>query len=221
MEVEGFHPPLGLLSGFWHLSTNELLNGIYLSFNIKNNLTNRIYWVIPCGMNVTEMFQKANPRLTRIQKVSGIFRTIFLIVAIVLCASAGFLLIALLSVHGTHRVTLLLTAGVEFACAACAWLCYKLFDLYSHGDLFTPQAVGYIRRIGWVYFLMAVVSFFVQIATVVQHGENIVAPQPSSAEWGGLVMRFVITAFPSFLIIFVAWIMDEGRKIQEEQALTV
>jgi hypothetical protein len=164
---------------------------------------------------------KANPRLTRIQKVSGIFRTIFLIVAIVLCASVGFILIALLAVHGTHRVTLLLTAGVEFACAVCAWFSYKLFDLYSHGDLFTPQAVGHIRRIGWVYFLMAVASFLVQIATVVQHGENILAPQASTAEWGGLVMKFVTTAFPAFLIIFVAWIIDEGRKIREEQELTV
>jgi hypothetical protein len=27
--------------------------------------------------------------------------------------------------------------------------------------------------------------------------------------------------FVGLLIIFVAWIMDEGRKIQEEQALTV
>jgi hypothetical protein len=28
-------------------------------------------------------------------------------------------------------------------------------------------------------------------------------------------------AFIGLMIIFVAWIMDEGRKIQEEQELTV
>ena len=27
--------------------------------------------------------------------------------------------------------------------------------------------------------------------------------------------------FMGFLIIFIAWIMDEGRKMQEEQELTV
>jgi hypothetical protein len=32
-----------------------------------------------------------------------------------------------------------------------------------------------------------------------------------------LVFNFV----PGFVIIFAAWIMDEGRKIQEEQELTV
>ena len=172
-------------------------------------------------MNVNEMFQKANPRLTRIQKVSGILRTIFLIVAIILCASAGFLLIALLSVHGTHKVTLLLSAGVEFICAVCAWFSYKLFDLYSHGDLFTPQAVGYIRRIGYLYFLMTAGSFLVQIAMAIQHGEIVLGPNPSYVELSDLLRRLAFTSFPAFLIIFVAWIMDEGRKIQEEQTLTV
>ena len=35
--------------------------------------------------------------------------------------------------------------------------------------------------------------------------------------WLGLIFYL----FPSVLILFIAWIMDEGRKIQEEQELTV
>jgi hypothetical protein len=168
-------------------------------------------------MNANEIFQKADSRMNRIQKVSGIFRTIFLIVAI-LCAVAGFWLnIALLSLHGAYKFTFILSAGVEFACAACAWFCYKLFNLYSQGDLFIPQAVCYIRRIGYTYFLMTVISFFVQIVT-----EKIAfIPKPNHVELSGLLMQFAISSFPAFLIIFVAWIMDEGRKIQEEQELTV
>ncbi len=159
--------------------------------------------------------------MNRIQKVSGIFRTIFLIVAI-LCAVAVFWLnLALLTLHGAHAFTFILSAGVEFACAACAWFCYKLFNLYSHGDLFTPQAVGYIRRIGYTYFLMTVVSFVAQIVPAIQLEKVALVSQPNHVELSGLLMKFAISSFPAFLIVFVAWIMDEGRKIQEEQELTV
>jgi Protein of unknown function (DUF2975) len=194
-----------------------LLIGFYLSFFDKKDLTNGIDWFISCAMNANEISPKANVRMNRIQKVSGIFRTIFLTIALVSCAVAGFSLIPLLTLHDTHKFTFILSAGVEFACAACAWFCYKLFNLYSQGDLFTPQAVGYIRRIGYTYFLMAVISFFVQIVT-----EKIAfIPKPHHVELSGLLMQFAISSFPAFLIIFVAWIMDEGRKIQEEQELTV
>jgi hypothetical protein len=171
-------------------------------------------------MNVNEISPKANSRMNRIQKFSGIFRTIFLIVAIILCAIAGFCLIPILTLQG-HKFTFVLTAGYEFACAACAWFCYKLFNLYSQGDLFTPKAVCYIRRIGYTYFLMTVVSFFAQIVPAIQLEKIALIPQPNHVELSGLLMKLAISSFPAFLIIFVAWIMDEGRKIQEEQELTV
>jgi hypothetical protein len=172
-------------------------------------------------MNTNETAQKANSRMNRIQKFSGIFRTIFLIVAIILCAVAGFSFIPLLTLHGTHKFIFVLSAGYEFACAVCAWFCYKLFNLYSQGDLFTPKAVCCIRRIGYTYFLMTVVGFFVQAVTAIQYEKSSSIPMPGHLEWSGLLMKFVISSFPAFLIIFVAWIMDEGRKIQEEQELTV
>jgi hypothetical protein len=37
---------------------------------------------------------------------------------------------------------------------------------------------------------------------------------------GGFLELF-LSLLPGFVIIFIAWIMDEGRKIQEEQELTV
>jgi hypothetical protein len=171
-------------------------------------------------MNTNEISPGAGARLNRIQKVSGIFRTIFFIVAI-LCTVAGcFLIIALLTI-GTHKITFAFSAGVEFACAACAWFCYKLFNLYSQSILFNPQAIGYIRRIGCIYFLIAVVSFLAQTVTAIQLGKIAFLPQPNHVELSDLLMKFAISSFPAFLIIFVAWIMDEGRKIQEEQELTV
>ena len=184
-------------------------------------MTNGIDWFILCAMNTNEFSPKANPRINRIQKVSGIFRTIFLIFAILLYASAGFVIIPLLTVPNIPKLTLLLSAGVEFICAVCAWFCYKLFNLYSQGDLFTPPAVCYIRRIGYTYFLMTVVSFLVQLVIAIQHQEIAFVSKPNHVDLSSLLMKFAITAFPAFLIIFVAWIMDEGRKIQEEQELTV
>jgi hypothetical protein len=172
-------------------------------------------------MNANETSSKANSRMNRIQKVSGVFRTIFLIVAILLYASAGFVIIPLLTVPNIPKLSLLSSAAVEFACAVCAWFCYKLFNLYTQGDLFTPVAVCYIRRIGYTYFLTTVVSFFVQAVIAIQHQEIAFMPKPHHVELSDLLMKFAISSFPAFLIIFVAWIMDEGRKIQEEQELTV
>jgi hypothetical protein len=202
------------------IMTLSLLSENYLSFFDKKDLTNGMDGFISMHMNANEISPKTNSRLDRIQKFSGIFRTIFLIVAI-LCAVAGFFLNIALLTSGTHKITFILSAGVEFACAACAWFCYKLFNLYSQGDLFTPKAVCYIRRIGYTYFLMTVVSFFAQIVPAIQVEKIALIPQPNHVELSGLLMKLAISSFPAFLIIFVAWIMDEGRKIQEEQELTV
>jgi len=47
-------------------------------------------------------------------------------------------------------------------------------------------------------------------------------PAKINIEMIGLGLFTVLTTLiPGFLILFIAWIMDEGRKIQEEQELTV
>jgi hypothetical protein len=77
-----------------------------------------------------------------------------------------------------------------------------LFHLYEQGIFFTSKNVNYIRFFG--YYLM--ISWLIDD----QMQSHL---QDMALSTGQL--------FGGFLIIFIAWIMDEGRKIQEEQELTV
>jgi hypothetical protein len=79
---------------------------------------------------------------------------------------------------------------------------YALFSLYSRGILFSARNVLYIRFLGYYLLLTFLLDYQIQAA---MH-DMALSTTP---------------LFVGLLIIFVAWIMDEGRKIQEEQELTV
>ena len=85
---------------------------------------------------------------------------------------------------------------------ACMAVFDRLFRLYGKGILFSARNITYIRFQGYYLILDWVVYYQMQ---------------------GELHDMVLNTAQPyiGFLIIFIAWIMDEGRKIQEEQELTV
>jgi len=85
---------------------------------------------------------------------------------------------------------------------ACMAVFDRLFRLYGKGILFSARNITYIRFQGYYLILDWVVYYQMQ---------------------GALHDMVLNTAQPyiGFLIIFIAWIMDEGRKIQEEQDLTV
>ena len=85
-------------------------------------------------------------------------------------------------------------------CAAGALL--RLFWLYRKGILFSAINVSCIRFLGYTLIIDWFVDYQMQ----------------------GLLHDMDLSTTPvfvGFLVIFVAWIMDEGRKIQEEQELTV
>jgi hypothetical protein len=78
----------------------------------------------------------------------------------------------------------------------------RLFWFYSKGILFTVKNVNCIRFLG--YYCVA--DWFVDYAMQSSLRDMDLSTTP---------------IFVGFFIIFFAWIMDEGRKIQEEQELTV
>ncbi len=93
----------------------------------------------------------------------------------------------------------LVKAGLNLASAA---VLYALFSLYGQGILFSARNVLYIRFQGYYLILSFIVDYLLQ------------SPLHDMA-------LSTTPLFVGLLIIFIAWIMDEGRKIQEEQALTV
>ena len=85
---------------------------------------------------------------------------------------------------------------------ACMAVFDRLFRLYGKGILFSARNTNYIRFQGYYLILDWVVDYQMQGAL-----------HDMALSTGQL--------FVGFLIIFIAWIMDEGRKIQEEQDLTI
>jgi hypothetical protein len=77
-----------------------------------------------------------------------------------------------------------------------------LFWLYGKGILFTTKNVWCLRFLGYY----CIINWFVdyQMQSYLKDMDLSTTP-----------------VFVGFFIIFFAWIMDEGRKIQEEQELTV
>jgi Protein of unknown function (DUF2975) len=171
-------------------------------------------------MNTNEIAPKANRRMNRIQQVSGIFRTLFF-AGVILCALGALAQIPMIfvHVHGSQFEPAII-AATQIVCVVQAWFCFKLFGLYSRRELFSSKVVSYIRRIGYTYFLMAIVAFASQII-LLHSGKNDLHPTATHPAWAFDLFGLAGGLFPGFLIIFIAWIMDEGRKIQQEQELTV
>ena len=133
-------------------------------------------------MNTNEMASKANRRMNRIQQISGIFRTLFF-AGVVLFVVGVLAQIPIIFAHarGT-KIEPVITAATQVAGAVVAWFCYKLFSLYSHGELFSSKVVSYIRRIGYTYCLMAAVAFFSQMI-LLHSGKGDLPPTAYHLDW--------------------------------------
>jgi UDP:flavonoid glycosyltransferase YjiC (YdhE family) len=84
----------------------------------------------------------------------------------------------------------------------CYGVLFALFNLYRRGILFSAQNVRLIRALG--YYL--IVDWWIDYSL-----QGAVRDTQLSTT----------SLFIGFIVIFVSWIMDEGRKISEEQELTV
>ena len=94
--------------------------------------------------------------------------------------------------------------------ATFVWLLYRLFGLYSQGALFGEANVRYIKRLG--YWMMAAwaISMPIQLLQLLQTA-------------AARTFKFTLDGYflGGVLVLLLAWIMEEGRKLQEEQSLTV
>jgi hypothetical protein len=176
-------------------------------------------------MNTNENSSKADPRMLRIQKFSAALRTIFRVTAVLVAVGGLFQLYGALSqlhrLNGSiHWHFIIANAVTDPIWAVGLWLCGNLFMYYSRGDLFSAKVVSCIRQIGYVVILKGVVSC---ISTFTFMFEN-----PPSGFLGVLAMAvpamllgMLLGTVPGVALICGAWVMDEGRKMREEQELTV
>lgn len=184
-------------------------------------------------MNANEISSKANFRMNRLQKVSSVLRIFFFTTAIIAGLGGGLEILygqvmparsPAFAPTVTHldfgpKMGLALNGVVNIAWAIGLWFAYKLFRFYDRGELFSPGVVSCLRRIGGMCILIGIlvcVSSVIQVAHLDPRSSNF---------WSVTVPLFILHLFfriiPGFAIICIAWIMDEGRKIQEEQELTI
>ena len=176
-------------------------------------------------MNTKELAPKANPRLQRIQKISRILKACVLIYFVVPLCAVDFDLKSLhvasgmvsifnhpyASVSDIPAPTMVLAAIATGIYLLGMIAFYRLLNLYEKGVIFSEANVRELKRLGTylaVYGILAVTANAIYI--------------------GGIAIPWTLLDFVSspWIVVggainIVAGIMDEGRKIQEEQELTV
>lgn len=94
-----------------------------------------------------------------------------------------------------------------------------LFRLYADAIMFSAENVKYFRRLGYVFiaWVMANAIFTPLIGLI------ITSANPAGKK--ALVVQFGIvdlfTLIIGGIILVIAWVMNEGRKLEDEQAHTV
>jgi hypothetical protein len=133
-----------------------------------------------------------------------------------------------------------LTSGL-YHIVLCVWYwkLARLFRLYERGLIFGAETIRCIKSLG---FLCVIGGFLFSAITIMAHSaagegaKEFFIPKFSEANVMVTQITLFKTGFFSFdfgtgfdfglvltgiVIVLIAWIMDEGRKIQEEQELTV
>jgi len=97
----------------------------------------------------------------------------------------------------------------------------RLFDLYSHKQIFTADNVYQIRHIGITMLLILPVRlYFFLILNLIPGLKPTDLPADSQTLTISLAPPFP-WLIAGIIIIVVSWIMDVGRELREEQDLTV
>lgn len=166
-------------------------------------------------MNVNENPPTRQLPANRIQRFSAILRTFFFATAVL----AGIGGILEMGVGGEAHVrnghVVIFSGCMTLTWSVLLWLAYRLFSSYARGNLFSSETASCLRGMGWVSIVIA----FERLASIAfQIAHN---PPNWAWTWGIVGLEFCMNISLGFAIICIARVMDEGRKIQEEQELTV
>jgi hypothetical protein len=171
-------------------------------------------------MNANGNSPSASARLQRIKTVSRIFRLLLglyvavLVLSAVSCVMSGlpknpfgpqavsYLLIHIFVEPSPMPIGFVFIELIRLGLFICGFVLVNwLFILFARGNFFAAVNVHCVRWIG----LVVAADGFAVFAQQLMHREISLGPEP-------LIGLFVV---------LISWIADEGRKIQEEQELTV
>jgi hypothetical protein len=119
------------------------------------------------------------------------------------------------------------------ALCGCVFVLNKLFRFYERGLFFAGEQVRHMQQLGCLILINWLIAMFLN---AMSEGYTEYRFDFAQLNWIGAFQLFILPIAKDMsgnndigfmqpvigvLIIFIAWIMDEGRKIQEEQELTV
>lgn len=113
------------------------------------------------------------------------------------------------------------------------WKLARLFHLYEQGLIFASKTVRCMKILGLLCITGSILKCIIDVPYQLypQHPPQALPPPVTVLPTHGYRMSFFSFDFGTgvdfglllagITIVLIAWIMDEGRKIQEEQELTV
>ena len=199
------------------------------------------------GMDAGEMVSKADGRFKRIRKISRVLRWVLLLYLLNIGVSLvlGHYPPVLrrtnpdhywnVSGFGTYAtfakipVLAKLYLGVVVALFfAAARACYQLLIPYEKGVIFSPRNTRLLVRIGALALAYGLACIWFPVLDIYWRDYLGIhfGPPPHSSWWTPTLFSLQDTLLSSWVIgglfvLMLAWIMDEGRKLREEQDLTV
>jgi len=201
----------------------NLLIGIYLSFISKKTLTNKTASGDHYAMNLNETAPGTDDRLNRIQKISRYLRLalqygipLFVLLGLTqgMLAEYGIKMPSLpkstwsapvLTGSDMHVVYPLYSSLLLLVFLFWYRTVVRLFGCFERGVLFTAETVRFIQILGGIYFARFFLELIFQFLVL-----NPV-----------LIKSRLSDLFTGFFTFFIGWLIDEARKIREEQELTV
>jgi hypothetical protein len=181
--------------------------------------------VFICAMSANEISPNNRSRLNRIQRISRILKICVLFYFVAPLCALAFNLRTVHMAHGAisifnHAYASMLDIPkpmyLLWAIGTAVYLLgvisfYRLLCLYEKGSIFAGANVSEMKKLGSYlvgYGMLAVAANVIYLGGI-------------NFPWvllEGFVSPWIVVGGAIYI---VAWVMDEGRKIQEEQELTV
>jgi hypothetical protein len=96
----------------------------------------------------------------------------------------------------------------------------RLFALYAEGKIFSAANVHQIRQVGYTVLISPVLwllSLFIPLFVATDGVSITTSPSAGLLNIGGVFNQVILGT----ILIVIAWIMDVGRELREEQDLVV
>jgi hypothetical protein len=184
-------------------------------------------------MNANEISPKAGVRLNRIKILSRIAQVI---VFCFFVFTIWFLLRGIFSLFRQHDFGLFWRQilGNIYTIVLCVWYweLAQLFRCFARGLVFAAKTIrclkvlGVLCAIGWAVKLSIHIAFQHYSFPAFHPSPGVMVVKQQVYQMGFFSFDFGTgidfgLLLAGAIVVLIAWIMDEGRKIQEEQELTV